>query len=277
MNEFDLLNHNKNIISAKMPFVPDTALVLGSGLGGLIREEDIIFSITYGELEGMPVSTVDGHNGQFIFARLGGVNVVAMQGRVHLYEGYTAQEVVRPIRLMGMLGAKNLILTNAAGGINKTFSCGDLMLITDHISSFVSSPLIGENCALLGTRFPDMSEAYSEKLRSIALKSAERLGIELKQGVYVQVTGPNYETPAEIKMYSLLGADAVGMSTAVEAMAAVHMGMSVCGISLITNAAAGISGKPLSHDEVKQEADKAADKMSCLVTDIISNLGEIYD
>lgn len=277
MNEFDLLNNNKNIISAKMPFVPDTALVLGSGLGGLIREEDIIFSITYGELEGMPVSTVDGHNGQFIFAKLGGVNVVAMQGRVHLYEGYTAQEVVRPIRLMGMLGAKNLILTNAAGGINKTFSCGDLMLITDHISSFVSSPLVGENCALLGTRFPDMSEAYSGKLRSIALKSAERLGIELKQGVYVQVTGPNYETPAEIKMYSLLGADAVGMSTAVEAMAAVHMGMSVCGISLITNAAAGISGKPLSHDEVKQEADKAADKMSCLVTDIISNLGEIYD
>lgn len=277
MNEFDLLNNNKNIISAKMPFVPDTALVLGSGLGGLIREEDIIFSITYGELEGMPVSTVDGHNGQFIFARLGGVNVVAMQGRVHLYEGYTAQEVVRPIRLMGMLGAKNLILTNAAGGINKTFSCGDLMLITDHISSFVSSPLVGENCALLGTRFPDMSEAYSGKLRSIALKSAERLGIELKQGVYVQVTGPNYETPAEIKMYSLLGADAVGMSTAVEAMAAVHMGMSVCGISLITNAAAGISGKPLSHDEVKQEADKAADKLSCLVTDIISNLGEIYD
>lgn len=277
MNEFDLLNNNKNIISAKMPFVPDTALVLGSGLGGLIREEDIIFSITYGELEGMPVSTVDGHNGQFIFARLGGVNVVAMQGRVHLYEGYTAKEVVRPIRLMGMLGAKNLILTNAAGGINKTFSCGDLMLITDHISSVVSSPLIGENCALLGTRFPDMSEAYSGKLRSVALKSAERLGIELKQGVYVQVTGPNYETPAEIKMYSLLGADAVGMSTAVEAMAAVHMGMSVCGISLITNAAAGISGKPLSHDEVKQEADKAADKMSCLVTDIISNLGEIYD
>lgn len=277
MNEFDLLNNNKNIISAKMPFVPDTALVLGSGLGGLIREEDIIFSITYGELEGMPVSTVDGHNGQFIFARLGGVNVVAMQGRVHLYEGYTAQEVVRPIRLMSMLGAKNLILTNAAGGINKTFSCGDLMLITDHISSFVNSPLIGENCALLGTRFPDMSEVYSEKLRSVALKSAERLGIELKQGVYVQVTGPNYETPAEIKMYSLLGADAVGMSTAVEAMAAVHMRMSVCGISLITNSAAGISGKPLSHDEVKQEADKAADKLSCLVTDIISNLGEIYD
>lgn len=272
MNEFDLLTKNIKIIASEMPFVPDTALVLGSGLGGLIREEDIIFSISYGELDGMPVSTVDGHNGRFIFAMLGGVNVVAMQGRVHLYEGYTAQEVVRPIRLMGMLGAKNLILTNAAGGINKTFSCGDLMLITDHISSFVSSPLIGENCALLGTRFPDMSEAYSGKLRSIALKSAERLGIELKQGVYVQVTGPNYETPAEIKMYSLLGADAVGMSTAVEAMAAVHMGMSVCGISLITNAAAGISGKPLSHDEVKQEADKAADRLSSLVATIVNNI-----
>lgn len=277
MNEFDLLTKNIKIIASEMPFVPDTALVLGSGLGGLIREEDIIFSISYGELDGMPVSTVDGHNGRFIFTMLGGVNAVAMQGRVHLYEGYTAQEIVRPIRLMGMLGAKKLILTNAAGGINKSFSCGDLMLITDHISSFVSSPLIGENLDLLGTRFPDMSEVYSKRLRSIALKSAEKLGIELKQGVYVQTTGPNYETPAEIKMYSLLGADAVGMSTAVEAMAAVHMGMSVCGISLITNAAAGISGKPLSHDEVKQEADKAADKLSCLVTDIISNLGEIYD
>lgn len=272
MNEFDLLTKNIKIIASEMPFVPDTALVLGSGLGGLIREEDIIFSISYGELDGMPVSTVDGHNGRFIFTMLGGVNAVAMQGRVHLYEGYTAQEIVRPIRLMGMLGAKKLILTNAAGGINKSFSCGDLMLITDHISSFVSSPLIGENLDLLGTRFPDMSEVYSKRLRSIALKSAEKLGIELKQGVYVQTTGPNYETPAEIKMYSLLGADAVGMSTAVEAMAAVHMGMSVCGISLITNAAAGISGKPLSHDEVKQEADKAADRLSSLVATIVNNI-----
>ncbi|MCQ4022456.1 MULTISPECIES: purine-nucleoside phosphorylase [unclassified Ruminococcus] len=277
MNEQVILSKNCKLIAGKMPFAPKTALVLGSGLGGLIKENDIKFSIGYDKLEGMPVSTVDGHNGRFVFARLGGVPVVAMQGRVHLYEGYTAQEVVRPIRLMGMLGANKLILTNAVGGINKAFSCGDLMIITDHISSFVPSPLIGENCDFLGTRFPDMSEVYSKNLRAVALSSAENLGLKLKQGVFVQTTGPNYETPAEIKMYSLLGADAVGMSTAVEAMAAVHMGMSVCGISLITNAAAGISDKPLSHSEVKLEADKAAQKLSNLIIDIISNLGEIYD
>ena len=277
MNEFDILLKNKELLADKIPFVPRAALVLGSGLGGLIVDENIEYSISYSELENMPVSTVDGHNGRFIFAKLNGVPVIAMQGRVHLYEGYTPQQVVRPIRLMGMLGAEKLILTNAAGGINKNFSCGDLMLITDHISSLVKSPLTGANYDLLGVRFPDMSEVYSKKLRDVALSSAAKLGIELKQGTYIQTTGPNYETPAEIKMYSSFGADAVGMSTAVEAMAAVHMGMSVCAISLITNPAAGISDKPLSHEEVKREADKASAKLSCLVTEIINRTGEKYD
>lgn len=277
MNEFDILMKNKELLADKIPFGPRVALVLGSGLGGLIGEENIEYSISYSELENMPVSTVDGHNGRFIFAKLNGVPVIAMQGRVHLYEGYTPQQVVRPIRLMGMLGAEKLILTNAAGGINKNFSCGDLMLITDHISSLVKSPLTGANYDLLGVRFPDMSEVYSKKLRDVALCSAAKLGIELKQGTYIQTTGPNYETPAEIKMYSSFGADAVGMSTAVEAMAAVHMGMSVCAISLITNPAAGISDKPLSHEEVKREADKASAKLSCLVTEIINRTGEKYD
>lgn len=277
MNEFDILMKNKELLADKIPFGPRVALVLGSGLGGLIGEENIEYSISYSELENMPVSTVDGHNGRFIFAKLNGVPVIAMQGRVHLYEGYTPQQVVRPIRLMGMLGAGKLILTNAAGGINKNFSCGDLMLITDHISSFVKSPLTGANYDLLGVRFPDMSEVYSKKLRDVALCSAAKLGIELKQGTYIQTTGPNYETPAEIKMYSSFGTDAVGMSTAVEAMAAVHMGMSVCAISLITNPAAGISDKPLSHEEVKREADKASAKLSCLVTEIINRTGEKYD
>lgn len=277
MNEFDILLKNKELLADKIPFVPRVALVLGSGLGGLIVDENIEYSISYSELENMPVSTVDGHNGRFIFAKLNGVPVIAMQGRVHLYEGYTPQQVVRPIRLMGMLGAEKLILTNAAGGINKNFSCGDLMLITDHISSLVKSPLTGVNYDLLGVRFPDMSEVYSKKLRDVALSSAAKLGIELKHGTYIQTTGPNYETPAEIKMYSSFGADAVGMSTAVEAMAAVHMGMSVCAISLITNPAAGISDKPLSHEEVKREADKASAKLSCLVTEIINRTGEEYD
>ena len=277
MNELDILERNYSILAAKIPFEPRVAVVLGSGLGGLIKEQDVEYGISYGELDNMPVSTVDGHSGRFIFAKIGGVPIVAMQGRVHLYEGYTAQEVVRPIRLMGMLGAKGLILTNAAGGINRSFSCGNLMLITDHISSFVPSPLIGENHNRLGVRFPDMSEVYSKKLRKLALASAERLSIELKQGVYVQASGPNYETPAEIRMFSALGADAVGMSTAVEATAAVHMGMTVCGISLITNPAAGIGDRPLCHDEVKREADKAADRLSRLVTDIISRTGEVYD
>lgn len=277
MDEYSLLEINYEELKSKAPFVPKAALVLGSGLGGLIAEEDVITSLDFSELSDFPVSTADGHRGRFIFSKIGGVPVVAMQGRIHLYEGYTPVQVVRPIRLMAMLGADSLILTNAAGGINKEFSCGDLMLITDHISSFVTSPLIGGNIDVLGTRFPDMSNVYSKELQSLALSSAYKLGIDLKEGVYLQTTGPNYETPAEIKMYSLMGADAVGMSTAIEAMAASHMNMRVCAVSLITNAAAGLSDNPLSHEDVKKEADRASKRMSALICEIINKCGEIND
>ena len=193
-----------------------------------------------------------------------------MQGRVHYYEGYPMQDVVLPTRLMGMMGAKKLLLTNAAGGVNPSFRPGDFMLIKDHITTAVPSPLIGPNIEELGTRFPDMSEVYSKKLQDIIRKSAKDCGIPLQEGVYVQLTGPNYETPAEIRMVRSWGADAVGMSTACEAMAARHMGMEVCGISCITNMAAGVSNAKLNHAEVQETADRVAKDFEKLVTDVIA-------
>ena len=223
--------------------------------------------------EGFPVSTVAGHEGRFVFGNIENVPVVIMQGRVHYYEGYDVRDVVMPIRLMGLLGAKTLFLTNAAGGINKSFAQGALMMITDHISSLVPSPLIGGNIDELGLRFPDMSEIYTKKLRDIIRESAKELSIALCEGVYIQTTGPNYETPAEIRAYETLGADAVGMSTAIEAMAARHMGLSVCGISCITNMAAGLSPVPLTHEEVKETADRVGADFKRLVKRAIAAIG----
>ena len=209
-----------------------------------------------------------------IFGKIGKTPVVIMQGRVHYYEGYPMEDVIMPARIMGLLGIKTLLLTNAAGGVNKGFSAGDLMLIKDHVSCFVPNPLIGKNLSELGTRFPDMSEVYDRELSGRIKACAESLGTELKEGVYCQLTGPSYETPAEIKMLSVLGADAVGMSTAVEAIAARHMGVRVCGISLITNMAAGISEVPLSHEEVKEAADKAEVEFGALVERFIAGLSK---
>ena len=200
------------------------------------------------------------------------VPVVIMQGRVHYYEGYSMGDVVLPIRLMGMLGAKKLVLTNAAGGINEGFSAGDFMIITDHITTGVPSPLIGPNIEELGTRFPDMSQVYSVRMRDIIKSAADRCGIGIREGVYVQFTGPNYETPAEIRMARMWGGDAVGMSTACEAMAARHMGLEICGISCITNMAAGISKKALNHKEVQEIADRVSNDFKKLVTEVIINV-----
>lgn len=277
MKEYEKLCSDAKKLKQVAPFIPKIAIVLGSGLGSLLSDNEIIAALDYSELEYMPISTVDGHRGRFVFAEVSGVPIIAMQGRVHLYEGYSACEVVRPIRLMKMLGVDKLILTNAAGGINRDFSCGDVMLIKDHISSFVPSPLIGENITEFGTRFPDMSNIYSKSLQAVANKSAEKIGIALKSGIYLQTTGPNFETPAEIKMYSLLGADAVGMSTTIEATTATHMNMEVLGISLITNAAAGLTDAPISNEEVNIEAEKASEKMSALIAEIIKGIGEIND
>ncbi|MCL2201745.1 MAG: purine-nucleoside phosphorylase [Oscillospiraceae bacterium] len=255
-------------------FKPKVAIVLGSGLGGFADEVEAEASISYSEIEGFPVSTVPGHKGRFVFGHVGGVPVVVMQGRVHYYEGYDINDVVLPIRLMGLMGAEVLMLTNAVGSINKEFNVGDFMLIRDHILYGVPSPLIGYNSEELGTRFPDMSEVYKKTLCEKILQGAQSLGIKLHEGVYVQTSGPNFETPAEIKAYGIMGADVVGMSTACEAVAAVHMGLQVCGISCVSNLAAGISETPLSHEDVQEMADKAAPLFKILVTEAIKRIGQ---
>lgn len=261
-------------VRAKTDFQPKVALVLGSGLGDYAETIDIAETLDYSEIEGFPVSTIPGHKGRFVFGYVKEVPVVIMQGRVHYYEGYSIQEVVLPARLMKMLGAEVLFLTNAAGGVNFDFQAGDLMLITDHIASFVPSPLIGENIEALGTRFPDMSDIYDKELRAIISKKAEELGIPLRQGVYMQLTGPAYESPAEVRMCRALGADAVGMSTACEAVAANHMRMKICGISCISNLACGMTDQPLNHKEVQEAADKAAPLFRKLVTESIIEIGK---
>lgn len=259
-------------VKGKIDFKPEVGLILGSGLGDYADEIKIVKTIEYSEITGFPVSTVKGHKGRFVFGYVEETPVVIMQGRVHYYEGYKMSDVVLPIRLMGMLGAKKILLTNAAGGINDAYKPGDFMMITDHITTGVPSPLIGPNLEELGTRFPDMSEVYTKRLQNVVRKSAAECGIDLKEGVYVQFTGPNYETPAEIRLARSWGGDAVGMSTAVEAMAACHMGLEVCGISCITNLAAGMSKEQLNHKEVQDTADRVASTFKTLVTKIIINI-----
>ena len=261
-------------IESKIPFKPDVAIVLGSGLGDFADCMENKTYISYGDIEGFPVSTVAGHKGRYAFGNIGNVNVVAMQGRVHHYEGYEMGQVVLPIRLMKLMGANTLILTNAAGGINFDFNPGDLMMITDQITSFVKSPLIGPNIDELGTRFPDMSCVYDKGLQNILAETAASLDIDLKKGVYLQTTGPSYETPAEIKMFRLLGADAVGMSTTCEAMAAKHMGMKIAGVSCITNMAAGMNKTPLSHEEVGETANRIAKQFEMLIKQFIIEIGQ---
>lgn len=273
MNEiYEKLKKCIKSVREKTNFQPEVALILGSGLGDYAEEIQIEQTIDYTEIEGFPISTVAGHKGRFVFGYVNEVPVVIMQGRVHYYEGYPMSDVVLPTRLMGMLGAKKLILTNAAGGANYDFKPGDFMLITDHITTGVPSPLIGPNLDELGARFPDMSEVYSIRVRDIIKKVAADMGIQMQEGVYVQLTGPAYETPAEVRLCRTWGGDAVGMSTACEAMAARHMGMEVCGISCITNMAAGMSTEQLNHKEVQETADRVASQFKALVTEIISNI-----
>jgi len=264
----------RDIIQKKVSLVPEVALVLGSGLGGYADEIDVDTTVSYDEIEGFPVSTVPGHKGRFVFGHVGEVPVVVMQGRVHYYEGYPMSDVVLPIRLMGLLGAKTLFLTNAVGGVNQSYGAGDFMLIRDHILYNVPNPLIGENIEELGTRFPDMSEIYKKTLCEKIKASAASLDIKLHEGIYLQLTGPSFETPAEIRSFATLGADVVGMSTGCEAIAANHMGLHVCGISCVANLAAGLSKNPLTHDEVQEEADKAAPRFKSLVTESIKRFGK---
>lgn len=257
----------------KIDFTPDIALILGSGLGDYADRIDREAVLEYKDIEGFPVSTVPGHKGKFVFGRVGGVKVVIMQGRVHYYEGYSMEDVVLPIRLMRLMGAGTLFLTNASGGINTEFKPGDFMLISDQIC-MAPSPLIGENLDELGTRFPDMSNIYDRELRETVRNTAKTHDIPLREGVYIQLTGPNYESPAEIRMYRTLGADAVGMSTACDAIAANHCGFKVVGISCISNLACGITDTPLSHKEVQETADKAAPLFRELITESIINIAK---
>lgn len=259
----------------RIDFTPKVALVLGSGLGDFAETIRVVDTLDYHDIEGFPVSTVPGHTGRFIFGYVGEVPVVCMQGRVHYYEGYEMSDVVLPARLMKMMGAEVLFLTNAAGGVKQGFHAGDLMLITGQIASFIPSPLRGANIDELGVRFPDMSQIYDLNLQRIVRKAAVTLGIDMKEGTYLQFSGPQYESPQEVTMSRTLGADAVGMSTACEAIAARHMGMKVVGISCISNLACGISPTPLSHKEVQEVADEVAPKFQALVTEIITQIGEM--
>ena len=253
-------------------FAPRVALVLGSGLGVLgDRVEDPIF-VDYKDIPHFPVSTAPGHKGRLVFGRLGGQRVAVMQGRIHGYEGRAAEELVYPLRVLKLMGADTLFVTNACGAVNLDFAPAQLMLIEDHIMLFPMSPLTGENLSELGCRFPDMSKAYTPALRALARKQAEALGIRLQQGVYMYFPGPQYETPAEIRAARALGADAVGMSTVPEVIAAAHMGMQVLGVSLLSNMAAGVLDQPLTEEEVLQMGEACREDFSKLILGCLSGL-----
>jgi purine-nucleoside phosphorylase len=261
-------------IQSNIPAVPSTGLVLGSGLGVLADEIKNPVVLKYEDIPGFPVSTVEGHAGQLVFGELEGMQVAAMQGRFHYYEGYSLQEVTFPIRVMNALGVKRLLVTNAAGGVNHDFEPGDLMIIDDHINWLGANPLIGENDAELGPRFPDMSSAYSKGLAKIADEAALSLNIRIQRGTYMANTGPAYETPAEVRMARVLGADAVGMSTVPEVIVAVHGGMEVLGISCISNLAAGMLDQPLSHDEVMDTTSKVQEDFLKLMKETLRRIAQ---
>lgn len=259
-------------LKEKLPFAPEIGLILGSGLGVMADTLEHATVIPYAEIPHFPVSTVEGHASELVAGEIAGRKVVVMKGRFHLYEGYDVKHVTFPIRVLRALGVHTMVVTNAAGGINTNFEPGNLMLIRDHINFMFRNPLIGPNDEKLGVRFPDMSEAYTAKLREIAKEVAGEQGVELREGVYLGLLGPSYETPAEIRMMRTLGADAVGMSTVPEVIVARHAGMKVLGISCISNMAAGILDQPLSHAEVMETAEKVKEQFIRLVKGIIPRL-----
>lgn len=261
----------KNLNKKLENFTPEIGIVLGSGLGEL-ADEYCDLAIPYSKIPGFESSNVSGHKSRLVFAKINGKNVVMMQGRFHYYEGHPIQKVVFPIKVMQRLGVKTVIITNAAGGVNPAFNPSDLMIITDHINNMNTNPLIGRNDDSMGERFPDMSSIYTPELVELTRKTASKLGIDTQEGVYMAFTGPSYETPAEIKMARIVGADAVGMSTVPEAITASWAGMKVIGISCICNSAAGVSSVALSHDDVIHAANIAKDRFKILVKEVIKNL-----
>lgn len=271
--DFEKIQVAANYLKEQANITPEIGLILGSGLGVLAEEIENAVRTPYDQIPDFPVSTVEGHAGQLVFGTLNGVPVVAMQGRFHYYEGYSFEQVTFPVRVMKELGVKSLIVTNAAGGVNKDFSPGDLMLITDHINNMGSNPLIGKNDSRLGVRFPDMSEAYSKELIEKAKSVAASLNIALQEGVYVGNTGPTYETPAEIRMFRTMGGDAVGMSTVPEVIIARHSGLDVVGISCISNMASGILDQPLNHEEVIETTEKVKENFLSFVKELVKEMG----
>jgi purine-nucleoside phosphorylase len=263
------IDEARSFIAAKIQSKPQIGLILGSGLGVMAEEIQSPVKIKYSDIPHFPVSTVEGHEGQFVIGTLKSKHVIAMQGRFHYYEGYSMQDVTFPVRVLKALGVEHLILTNAAGGTNESFEGGTLMLINDQINIMGVNPLIGPNENALGPRFPDASSIYSAEFNQKILSEAQQMGIDLKQGVYFYFTGPSYETPAEVRLAKMLGGDAVGMSTAPEALVAAHMGMKVSGISCITNMAAGIQKTALNHKEVVEVATRVQSTFIKLVNRII--------
>ncbi len=262
----------KDYIEKNIDDRPTIGLILGSGLGALADEIDNPILIDYKNIPNFPVSTVEGHAGRLVIGSLMGKQVIALKGRLHYYEGYTMKEVTFPVRVMSSLGVGQILVTNAAGGVNKDFIPGDLMIIKDHINFAFNNPLIGPNDNSLGVRFPDTSNAYDKDLMEVAKKAAKENNLDIKEGVYAFMTGPTYETPAEIRMLAILGADAVGMSTVPEVIAGLHGGIKVLGISCITNMAAGILDKPLNHDEVVKTAQDVKEKFTSYIKGIIKNI-----
>ncbi|AZS14767.1 purine-nucleoside phosphorylase [Paenibacillus lutimineralis] len=259
-------------ISSVAKMKPEVGLILGSGLGILADHIEQAVSISYADIPHFPQSTVEGHAGELLIGHVQGKPVVMMKGRFHMYEGYGPELTAFPVRVMKELGVKTLLVTNAAGGVNTSFTPGDLMLISDHLNMTGKNPLIGANDDELGPRFPDMSQAYSRRLRELARSIADKLGFSLQEGVYAGLLGPSYETPAEIRMLRTLGADAVGMSTVSEVIVASHAGLEVLGISCISNMAAGILDQPLSHAEVMETTDRVREQFLSLVQTIIPQL-----
>lgn len=271
MNETKVLE-SVNYIKEKINFTPAIGIILGSGLGDMAEDVEEKVIVKYSDVPNLPKTTVKGHKGQFVFGKVNNKYVVMMQGRFHYYEGNKMEDVVLPVYIMKYLEVKALIVTNAAGGVNKDFNAGDLMLIKDHVNFAFNNPLIGKNDENLGTRFPDISSIYDKNLINIAKEAADSLKIEVKEGTYFMFTGPNYETPAEVRMAGILGGDAVGMSTVPEAIAAAHCRLSILGISCITNMAAGILDKPLNHEEVIETSNKVKNKFISLVKEIIKRI-----
>ena len=270
--EYKILKEAYDSIKSKIPYVPEVVVTLGSGLGDFVNNLKIDGAIDYKDIKNFPKATNQNHKGRFVFTEIKGVKTLVMQGRIHFYEGYSTMEAVRPIRLAAMIGAKKFIVTNAAGACNKNYKQGDLMIIKDHISLFIKNPLIGENVEELGTRFPDMTDVYDKDIRKVIKKVATKNKIKMQEGVYMQLSGPTYETATEVKLLGKFGADAVGMSTVIEVIAARHAGLKIGGISVITNMCTGLSKVKLSDDDVRETASKIAKKFEKLIVGIIGDL-----